>query len=185
MAAFASRIDNYIFAARNGQVSDEGLPVYAFRSGLAHLRGGEIGIDVHPVHQLHLSSAFSCVYAREAGGDNLPLIPAPRLYSEIKWELSHGGRLFNNAFIALNTDWNMRQDRFYGRDDTETATPAYVLLGASAGTDLVIRGKTRLSLYLIGNNLTDQVYMPHLSRLKYIGVANMGRNVVLKVIVPL
>ena len=79
----------------------------------------------------------------------------------------------------------MRQDRFYGRDDTETATPAYVLLGASAGTDLVIRGKTRLSLYLIGNNLTDQVYMPHLSRLKYIGVANMGRNVVLKVIVPL
>jgi hypothetical protein len=33
-----------IFAARNGAVSDEGLPVYAFKSGLAHLAGGEIGI---------------------------------------------------------------------------------------------------------------------------------------------
>lgn len=183
-ALFASRIDNYIFAARNGEMSDEDLPVYAFRSGLAHLHGGEIGIDVHPVHQLHLSSAFSCVYAREADGDNLPLIPAPRLFSEVKWEISHGGRIFNNAFVALNLDWNMRQDRFYGRDDTETATPAYLLLGASAGTDVIIRGKTRFSLYVIGNNLTDAAYAPHLSRLKYIGIYNMGRNVTFKLVVP-
>jgi len=183
-AAFVSRIDNYIFAARNGRFSDEGLPVYAFRSGTAHLAGGEIGFDFHPVHPLHLSSAFSCVYAREAGGDDLPMIPAPRLYSEVKWEISHGGRLFNNAFVAMNVDWNMRQDHFYGKDHTETATPAYVLLGASAGTDVVIRGKTRLSLYIIGSNLTDRTYMPHLSRLKYIGIGNMGRNVAFKLIIP-
>jgi iron complex outermembrane receptor protein len=183
-ALFVSRIDNYIFAARNGNVSDEGLPVYAFQSGLARLAGGEIGIDIHPVHQLHLSSAFSCVYAREKGGDDLPLIPAPRLFSEIKYEFSHGGSLFNNAFLALNLDWNMAQNHFYAAGGTETATPAYLLLGASAGTDVVVHGKTRLSLYIIGSNLTDQAYMPHLSRLKYIGVANMGRNVAVKIIVP-
>ena len=183
-ALFASRIDNYIFAARNGAVSDEGLPVYAFKSGLAHLAGGEIGIDVHPVHQLHLSSAFSCVYAREKGGDDLPLIPAPRLFSEIKYEFSHGGSLLNNAFLALNLDWNMAQNHFYAAGGTETATPAYLLLGASAGTDVVINRKTRLSLYIIGSNLTDQTYMPHLSRLKYIGIANMGRNVAVKMVVP-
>ena len=183
-ALFASRISNYIFAARNGALSEEGLPVYVFQSGLAHLGGGEIGVDVHPVHQLHLSSAFSCVFAREASGDNLPLIPAPRLFSEIKWELSHGGNLFNNAFVALNLDWNLPQDRFYGKDDTETATPGYLLVGASAGTDLFIKGKRRLSLYVIGANLTDQAYAPHLSRLKYIGVFNMGRNVSFKVEIP-
>ena len=151
---------------------------------LAHLAGGEIGIDVHPVHQLHLSSAFSCVYAREKGGDDLPLIPAPRLFSEIKYEFSHGGSLLNNAFLSLNLDWNMAQNHFYAAGGTETATPAYLLLGASAGTDVVIKGKTRLSLYIIGSNLTDQTYMPHLSRLKYIGIANMGRNVAVKMIVP-
>ena len=151
---------------------------------MAHLHGGEIGVDVHPVHQLHLSSAFSCVFAREAGGDDLPLIPAPRLFSEIKWEISHDGRLFNNAFVALNVDWTLRQDHFYGKDATETATPGYVLLGASAGTDLVIRGKKRMSLYLIGTNLTDAVYVPHLSRLKDIGIYNMGRNVALKLEIP-
>ena len=183
-AVFISRIDNYIFAARNGALSDEGLPVYAFRSGLAHLGGGEISIDVHPVHQLHISSAFSCVYAREKGGENLPLIPAPRLYSEIKYEFSHGGNLFNNTFASLNLDWNMAQNHFYAAGGTETATPAYLLPGASVGTDVVIKGKTRLSLCIIGSNLTDQVYMPHLSRLKYIGIANMGRNVSFKMIVP-
>ena len=183
-ALFASRIDNYIFSARNGALSDEDLPVYVFQSGLAYLHGGEIGMDVHPIHSLHLSSAFSCVFAREAGGDNLPLIPAPRLFSEIKWEITHGGRLFNNAFVALNVDWNLRQDRFYGKDETETATPGYTLLGASAGTDLVIRGKKRMSLYLIGTNLTDAVYVPHLSRLKDIGIYNMGRNVALKLEIP-
>ena len=183
-ALFVSRIDHYIFAARSGAFSDEGLPVYAFRSGLAHLAGGEIGIDIHPVHQLHLSSAFSCVYAREAGGDDLPLIPAPRLYSEIKYEFSHGGSLFNNTFASLNLDWNRAQNHFYAAGGTETATPGYLLLGASAGTDLVIRGKTRLSLRIIGSNLTDEAYMPHLSRLKYMGIAQMGRNVTFKVMVP-
>ena len=183
-ALFASRIDNYIFAARNGEVADEDLPVYVFKSGLAHLGGGEIGIDVHPVHQLHLSSAFSCVFAREKGGDYLPLIPAPRLFSEVKWEITHGGRIFNNAYVALNLDWNLRQDRFYAKDNTETATPAYLLLGASAGTDVVIAGKTRFSLYLVGSNLTDVAYAPHLSRLKYIGIYNMGRNISFKMVVP-
>ena len=65
-----------------------------------------------------------------------------------------------------------------------TATPAYLLWGAAAGTDVVIRGKTRMSLYLIGANLTDRAYMPHLSRLKYIGICNMGRSVTFKMTVP-
>jgi TonB dependent receptor. len=114
----------------------------------------------------------------------LPLIPAPRLFSEVKWEITHDGQLFNNAFVSLNLDWNMAQNHFYAAGGTETATPSYLLLGASAGTDVVIKGKTRLSLYIIGSNLTDQVYMPHLSRLKYIGIANMGRNVTFKLVAP-
>jgi len=183
-SAFVSRIDNYIFAARNGEYADEGLPVYAFISGLAHLGGGELGVDIHPIHQLHISSAFSCVYAREKGGDDLPLIPAPRLFSEIKWEITHDGQLFNNSFVSLNVDWNMAQNHFYAAGGTETATPAYCLLGASAGTDIVIKGKTRLSLYLVGSNLTNAAYYPHLSRLKYIGIYNMGRNITVKLVVP-
>ena len=184
-ALFLSRIDNYIFAARNGLVSEEGLPVYAFRSGTAHLKGGEISLDFHPIHSLHIGSAFSCVYAREAGGDDLPLIPAPRLFSEIKYEFSHGGKVLNNAFLAVNLDWNMRQNHFYAKDGTETATPAYLLLGASAGTDLIIRGKKRATLLLTGSNLTNESWQSHLSRLKDIGILGMGRNIQIKIILPI
>ena len=81
------------------------------------------------------------MYAREIGGEDLPLIPAPRLYSEIKYEFTHGGSLFNNAFASLNIDWNMAQNHYYAAGGTETATPAYLLLGASVGTDVVIKGK--------------------------------------------
>ena len=193
-ALFLSRIDNYIFAAKNGAVSEEGLPVYAFKSGTANLKGAEVSLDIHPFHSLHIGSAFSCVYAREAGGDNLPLIPSPRLFSEIKYEFAHGGRILSNSFMAVNMDWNLAQDRFYAKDDTETATPAYALLGLSAGTDIIHRGRKWASVYLIGSNLTDEAYQPHLSRLKYAeenpvtgrrGVFSMGRNVTLKLVVPI
>ena len=84
------------------------------------------------------------MYAKEKGGDDLPLIPAPRLFSEVKWEITHDGQLFNNAFVSLNLDWNRAQNHYYAAGGTETATPAYLLLGASAGTDIVIKGKRRL-----------------------------------------
>ena len=184
-AFFLSRIDNYIFAGCTGEYADEGLPVYAFRSGTAHLKGAEVSLDIHPVHSLHLGTAFSCVYAHESAGDNLPLIPAPRLFSEIKYEFTHEGRLFSNAYIAVNLDWNFRQDHFYAKDGTETATPAYALLGASAGTDIFIRNRKWASLVLMGTNLTDESYIPHLSRFKNIGIHNMGRNILLKLLVPI
>ena len=40
-------------------------------------------------------------------------------------------------------------------------------------------------LTLIGDNLTDKVYVDHLSRLKYVGIRNPGRNITLKLEIPL
>lgn len=181
-ALFVSRIGHYIYAAQNGESVDD-LPVYAFRSGTAWLKGGELSVDVHPFHSLHIGSAFSCVYAREEGGSDLPLIPAPRLFSEVKYEFTHGGKVLSNAYIALNLDWNMQQNHFL--PGTETATPAYALLGASVGTDLVIRGRKWATVTLVGTNLTDRAYIPHLSRFKQIGIHHPGRNIVLKLIIPI
>ena len=67
----------------------------------------------------------------------------------------------------------------------ETATPAYTLLNMSAGTDLVIKGKKRASIYLLADNLLDSVWQSHLSRLKEVGIYNMGRNITVKLIVPI
>ena len=182
LAIFANRINNYIFLSKTAEGNP---PVFTYTSGNARLFGGEAQLDIHPIHSLHLGTTFSYVNGKQIGGTWLPMIPAPRLLSEIKYEFSHGGKLFNNAFLALEVDWNARQDHFYAVDDTETATPAYTLLNLSAGTDLVIAGKKRASIYLLADNLLDTVWQSHLSRLKEAGIYNMGRNITVKVLIPI
>ena len=181
-AVFANKIDNYIFLIRT---ADGNPPVFSYTSGNARLFGGEAQLDFHPVHSLHLGGTFSYVNGKQIGGSWLPMIPAPRLVTECKWELSHGGKLLNNAFVAIELDWNARQDHFYAVDDTETETPAYMLLNMSAGTDLVIGGKKRASIYFLADNLLDATWQSHLSRLKEIGIYGMGRNLTLKLIIPI
>lgn len=182
LALFANRINNYIFLTKTAEGNP---PVFTYTSGNARLLGLEAEVDIHPIHSLHLGSTFSYVNGKQIGGTWLPMIPAPRLLTECKYEFTHGGRLFNNAFVAIELDWNARQDHFYAVDDTETATPAYALLNMSAGTDIVIKGKKRASIYLLADNLTDAAWQSHLSRLKEVGVYNMGRNFTLKLLIPI
>ena len=180
-AVFFSGIRNYIYAERTGEVL-EGNQVYAYTSGNAVLYGGEASLDVHPIHRLHLEARFS--YVRGTFGENdMPLIPQPRLGGEVKWELSHNGRVFNNSYIALQVEHHFAQNHFL--PSTETATAAYTLLGASAGADILVRGRRIATVSLLGANLTDAVYVDHLSRLKYVGIRNPGRNITLKVEIPI
>ena len=181
-ALFASRIGHYIFLTRT---ADGNPPVFTYTGGNARLLGGEAQLDFHPVHSLHLGGTFSYVNGKQLGGTWLPMIPAPRLLTEVKYEFSHGGKLLNNAFIALELDWNARQRHFYAVDGTETATPAYTLLNASAGTDIVIRGKKCASIFFMADNLLDTAWQSHLSRLKEIGIFNMGRSFTVKLLVPI
>lgn len=191
VALFANRIDHYIYLARTA--GDGDLPVYAYEAGDARLLGFEAALDFHPIHSIHIGSTFSYVDGKQIGGDRLPMIPAPRGTVECKWEFTHDGRVFNNSFVAFHVEGCLRQDRVRSADGTETPTPGYVLIGASAGTDLIIGGKKRATLCIVADNLADTPYQSHLSRLKYaapnvvtgrLGIYDMGRNITLKLIIP-
>ena len=197
VALFANRIENYIFAQRIDRVEEEGYRTYEYTQGDARLLGFEAGVDFHPIHSLHFQNTFSFVDAQQLHADAkyLPMTPAPRWTSELKYELSHHGhKTLNNAYVALGLECNLAQDHYYKVDDTETRTPSYTLLSLSAGTDLNIRKKKVAELYVTADNLLNTAYQNHLSRLKYCdvnqatgrqGVYNMGRNIVFKVIVPI
>ena len=198
VALFANRIDNYIFSKRIDEVMEEGYRTYEYTQGDARLLGFEVGVDVHPIHSLHFGNTFSLVDARQLNQPKetryLPFTPAPRWTSELKYELTHHGRVLNNAYVAAGLECFLRQNHYYCQDDTETATPSYTLVNLSAGTDLLIGGKKVAELYVTAENLFNRAYQSHLSRLKYtdinaatgrMGVYNMGRNVVFKVVVPL
>ncbi len=213
LALFANRIDNYIFCHRRAEVVEPGYLTYAYTQGDARLLGFEAGVDLHPIHSLHFENTFSYVDAQlmhqPASTRYLPFTPAPCWTSELKWELAHhshstlahhhhGTRrsafLLNNLYAAVGTDCYLRQTHIYRADDTETATPAYLLLNLSAGTDVHVGGKKVAELYVVANNLLNRAYQHHLSRLKYAdvnvatgrqGVFGMGRNITFKLVVPI
>ncbi|MBP3270015.1 MAG: TonB-dependent receptor, partial [Bacteroidales bacterium] len=172
---------NYIFARKTGEIIDY-HDVYSYTSGNALLRGFEASIDFHPVHSLHLGSSYSYVRGTFSEGD-LPLIPAPRLSAEVKWEITHKGKVLNNNYVSLRVDRRFAQDHYLA--GTETLTDAVTLLGLSASTEVMRKGKRVATVSLIADNLTDAVYFDHLSRLKYVGIHNPGRNVTLKLELPL
>jgi iron complex outermembrane receptor protein len=180
-ALFCNRIDNYIYSARTGTVIDS-YDEYQFKATDALLYGAEFTADCHPVHALHIGADFSYVRGTFESSD-MPLIPAPKVGAEIKWEITHSGGILNNCYLAVNADHHFRQDHYL--EGTETATDAYTLIGASAHTDIQKNGKRVASISLIGDNLTDKVYVDHLNRLKYVGIRNPGRNITLKLEIPL
>ena len=180
-AFFCNRIDNYIYASRTGEAID-GYDVYGYTAGTALLYGTELSADVHPVHSIHLGAQFSYVRGTFTESD-MPLIPAPRLGGDIKWEITHSGKVFNDCYLAFRVDHYFPQNHFL--PGTETATPPYTLIGLSAGTDILVRGRRIASICLIADNITDVVYFDHLSRLKYVGLRNPGRNIAVKLEIPL
>jgi len=199
VAVFANRIENYIFAKHINKVMEEGFRTYEYTQGNARLLGFEAGVDFHPIHSVHFQNTFSFVDAQQLHTDveakYLPMTPAPRWTSELKYEISHHGhKTLNNAYVSLGVEYNLAQNHYYKVDDTETSTPAYTLLSLSAGTDLNIHKKKVAELYVTADNLLNTAYQNHLSRLKYCdensitgrqGIYNMGRNVVFKVVVPI
>ena len=199
VALFANRIENYIFAKRIDLVMEEGLRTYEYTQGDARLLGFEAGIDFHPIHCIHFENTFSLVDARQLHQPEdtkyLPMTPAPRWTSELKYELTHHSHIaLNNAYAALGLECNLAQNHYYKADDTETRTPSYTLLSFSIGSDLNIHKKKVAEISVTAENLLNRVYQNHLSRLKYTdmnnvtgqqGVFNMGRNIVFKVLIPI
>ena len=198
LSLFASHIDNYIFLHRVDEVIDENYDTCRFDSGDSRLCGGEFSLDFHPMHNLHLGTCVDFVHAvqlhQPEQSKYLPFTPAPRWNTDVKYEFTHDGRIFNNAFVSVGVDYTFKQNHFYGLCDTETATPAYALLNASAGTDIMYRNRRLASLAVVATNITDKAYQNHLSRLKMLdvnevtgrrGVFNMGRNFTFKLTIPL
>ena len=204
--AFTNSISNYIFtrrllAAGGTDSLRNGTLAYQYAQGQARLYGGEVSLDFHPhpLDWLHFENSFSMVRARQlsvpANQQYLPFIPGDRLQSELRANFRRSGKRITNPYARVQLEHTFAQNRFFSAFGTETATPGYTLISAGLGTDVAsATGRTLFSLYLTANNLFDVGYQSHLSRLKYAdynaangrtGVFNQGRNVSVRLVVPL
>lgn len=197
LSLFVNFIDNYIFSQKLDGVKTDGYDTYQYIQGDARLIGGEANIDFHPIDRLHFENTFSYVNSvqlhQPEESKYLPYTPAPRWTSDLRYDIIRDGGTFNNLYAALQMECDLRQDHFHAVNGTETATPSYTLFNATAGTDIRFHRRKVASLFLTCNNIFDRTYQSHLSRLKYLdinpangrrGIFNMGRNITVKLIVP-
>lgn len=209
---YINHISNYIFLqklrAANGADSmmtgDNGNLVEAFKYNQqnATLAGLEFSVDLHPhpLDWLHVENTVTYTQGRFSnavdGSKNLPMIAPARLLSELRAEWAKPSKIpaFENLYFKVEMDANARQDHAFTGYNTETATLGYVLLNAGIGSDVRINKKKICSFHVALNNILDDSYQSHLSRLKYFGeneltgrtgVYNMGRNFTARVIIPL
>lgn len=149
-----------------------GLRIYQYVQKDAMLKGFETGVS-YQLNRLDVSVVYAGVKGQTLSKENLPFIPANKLSPK----LSYRFKLRSNRYdlhANCGMDYFEKQDHF---GQFETETPAYYVLNAGCHLDVKL-GKKSLTAGLTGTNLTNTYYYDHLSRMKYFGVYNMGRNLV-------
>lgn len=209
-AVFRNRINNYIYTKKlRSSLGGDSIPdpenpspAFQYTQGNAGLYGGELSIDIHPhpLDWLHIEHSFSLVRGENKSNAitedarYLPFMPAPRYVGELRGVFKTVGKSMSNAFVKIEYDYSWRQNRVLFINETETPTPSYGLWNIGFGTHFNSSKAELFRIYLNVNNLFDIAYQNHLSRLKYadenpatgrMGIFNMGRNISVKVIVPL
>ncbi len=209
---FNQKLLNYL---GSDSVIVRGNETFKFQQSRAQLYGGEASLDIHPhpLDWLHFENSVSIIYAINLGGNGvhitdsnryLPFIPPLHTNSELRANIKRKFKYFSSVYIKIGMEHYAKQNRVYSENNTETITPGYTLFDAGIGTDVTdSHGKVLCSINILGNNITNLAYQSHLSRLKYMdfyinkagsqvnvtgpgsGIYNMGRNISIKVIVPL
>ena len=211
---FNNKISNYIFNQKllNNQGQDsilvKGNQTFKFNQTKAQLYGWEASLDIHPhpLDWLHFENSISVIYALNKGGNGihvtdsskyLPFIPPLHTSSELRANVKRKFKHISSLYAKIEMEYFAKQDKVYAADNTETPTPGYLLYNAGVGADITnSHGKVLVNINIQGNNITDVAYQSHLSRLKYFepypnklsgknGIYNMGRNISLKLIMPL
>lgn len=212
ISLFNNAIQNYIYMstladeAGNPVVDAQGNRTYQYQQAKAHLYGGEFWIAYHPkkLNGFRWQSSGSLVYGfnrntayrgKKTAGEYLPLIPPFTVQSNVSYEIRLPSKIFKVLTPKIEVEYVAQQNRYLGLNGTETATLDYALLHIGLSTNIAYSQNHSLQIVFQVNNLLDRAYQSHLNRLKYFehysqtpnqrsGIYNMGRNFVLKVLIP-
>jgi len=167
LTGFYNNISGYVFGADTGAIDPgDGLPVYQYQGQDARLFGFEGSVDWTVWRDLVAHGTASYVQGSlKATDEPLPLIPpfhgvVGLEYAPATW--------FARSEVSLASKQN-RLGTF------ETPTEGYAVFNAAVGVRLTLSGRLNV-LTLSLENLTDEVYHNHLSRVKDI-MPEAGRGV--------
>jgi iron complex outermembrane receptor protein len=205
---FYNYINNFIFSDRTGAIL-QGFPVFQYKANNAIITGSTAFLNIHPaaVKWIELDNGLTYIYSfmpnQTDSTQHVPLTPAPRLSTEIKFKLGdRHNSVLRGTYIAFGQDKYWAQNNIYSELYTELPSRAYTLYNAGIGTNFVNpkTGRVLCSFYINCTNLTNLAYADHLSHNAYFlaynavpvtvtqlgqGIYNMGRNVGFKLLFPI
>lgn len=174
-SAYYNYFFNYIYLAPSN-LQFIGYSIYYYKQQNALIKGFETNLNIHPkqLNWLAWNNSYSNIIGTLKEGGYLPFIPAPKFNSEIKFSKRQNKKLSEIAFKP-GINYVFEQNKL---GEFETKTNAYYLVNASIHIQITNQ-KNDISIGLIGNNLLNNAYYDHLSRFKYFGIYNIGRNIAL------
>ena len=134
----------------------DSLQVVQFKQVDAELYGYELELDWKFTEQWSLHGFSDYTRAKQRDGDDLPRIPAQRIGTEVRYQ-------------AVGWDGAIGYTRYMEQDkigQNETVTDAYGLLNARVNFYPEWLANYGATLYLKGENLTDQLGFVHSSFIK-------------------
>ncbi|MFL5739928.1 MAG: TonB-dependent receptor [Flavisolibacter sp.] len=172
-AVFLNSFQNYIYLSPTG-TQLYGFDIYRFLQGDAHLYGSELSLHLRPFSWSALETSFSTVRGQLFSGKYLPFIPADKLVNDLVFKPNPyvGGKIGADIVFAQNHP-----------GDFETSTKGYWLMHASIQWTLH-KSQNNIRFTVAGENLLNKTYYDHLSRFKYFGIYNVGRNVYASISIP-
>ena len=176
-SGFYNRFFNYVYLTPTTK-QFYGFPVFQYVQADAHLYGGELFMSVMPaaLKYLELKESLTLTQGILDKGGYLPFIPAYKSATALRFENKLAGKIIS-LFAEPEFVYVFKQDM---PAQFETATGSYYLFNITSG--ITIRGaKGNWNIGLTSTNLTNQAYVDHLSRLKYYGINNQGRNIIVSV----
>jgi len=206
---FYNYINNFIFSDRTGAVV-QNFPVFQYKANNAIIAGSTAYFNIHPADAkwIEIDNGFTYIYSFMIGQtdstNHVPLTPAPRLTTKVKFKLqkANSHKLIADSYIEIGQDKYWAQNNIYSELYTELPSQAYTLYNAGIGTNFVNpkTGRVICSFYINVTNLTNLAYVDHLSHSGYLlaynatpavvtqqsqGIYNMGRNIGIKLLFPI
>ena len=163
---FYNNIGNYIYLNPTGGVIDE-LPVYDYDQTDSKLFGGEIQLSYQTnIDWLSFDTSIEYINGEKSNGDYLPMIAPLTFRQDFTIEL-------NDNILELDVLYKSKQDNV---SEFESRTDSYFTVNLS-GSHKVNMAENSLNVFWSVNNLLNQEYFDHMSRLKNLGIHEMGRNI--------
>ena len=166
MGVFYNKLSDYIYLNPTGN-KIEGLPVYNYVQDEASLFGLELSRSKETsIEWLSYKTSLAYVNGEKKNREYLPLIPPITLKHSFDFDFDNSS--FQISALAKGKKQNLGL--------FETETNSYFVMDISGSHDLNLLDNT-INLSWAVNNLLDREYYDHLSRLKNIGIHEMGRNI--------